>query len=266
MKAAMATWGDHLYRKSVLAVAALEGGMAKIMLVWTLAISLACGFRIAFAVSPIDGPVAFIQTALPYALIAASPVAAYMLASSVFPRGSLLQQPDIRLSRYGKWQNVNCLTARQHPAFGPTGMMASLLIGMLLNVPVRSLEFLAAVPAMNGNAPLWGQMIFGMMTFDVVLMNFLSVLACVMALRTVPWFPRLLLLVWGVDIVSQLAIAQMVGNAPGLPASVGSAMADLLSGNMKKVMISATIWLPYLILSERVNLTYRSRVAVEKKT
>jgi hypothetical protein len=35
----------------------------------------------------------------------------------------------------------------------------------------------------------------------------------------------------------------------------------LLQGNIKKVMISMVIWLPYLILSERVNLTYRSRVA-----
>jgi hypothetical protein len=31
---------------------------------------------------------------------------------------------------------------------------------------------------------------------------------------------------------------------------------------MQKVMISMAIWLPYLILSERVNLTYRSRVAL----
>lgn len=261
MKAAMATWSDHLYRKSVLAVAALEGSMGKIMLIWTLVISLACGLRIAFAVSPIDGPVSFIQTALPYVLVAASPVAAYMLASNAFPRGSLLQQPGIRLSRYGKWQDVNCLTARQHPAFGPTGMMASLLIGMLLNVPVRSLEFLAAIPAMNGHAPLWGQMIFATMTIDVVLMNFLYVIAFVMALRNVPWFPRLLLLVWGIDLCSQLAIAELVGSTPGLPAPVGTALGDLLEGNMKKVMISATIWLPYLILSERVNLTYRSRLA-----
>ena len=51
-------------------------------------------------------------------------------------------------------RQVDCLTARQHKLFGPTGMMASLVIGMMLNIPVRSLEFLAAVPAMNGHAPL----------------------------------------------------------------------------------------------------------------
>ena len=76
------------------------------------------------------------------------------------------------------------------------------------------------------------------------------------------WFPRLLLLVWGVDIVSQLAIAQVVSATPGLPAAVGTALSGLLGGNIQKVLISAAIWLPYLILSERVNLTYRSRLAV----
>ena len=82
-----------------------------------------------------------------------------------------------------------------------------------------------------------------------------------MALRSVPWFPRFLLLVWGVDVTAQIGIAHFVGSAPNLPVPVGDAMGDLLSGNLKKVAISAAIWLPYLLLSERVNLTYRSRIA-----
>ena len=252
---------QSLYRKSVTAVASLEAGFGKVLLGWTVVLSLICGLRIAFAVSPITGPVSFMQTALPYILVVAAPIAAWFLADSAFPRGRLLQQPTIRLSRYGKWKSVDALSQRAHPAFGPTGMMASLLIGMLLNVPVRSMEFLAAIPAMNGNAPLWGQVIFGMMTMDVVVMNFLYTVAFVMALRAVPWFPRLLLLCWGVDITMQLMIANMVTATPGLPHGVASAMGDLLQGNMKKVMISVAIWLPYLILSERVNLTYRARVA-----
>jgi hypothetical protein len=139
--------------------------------------------------------------------------------------------------------------------------MASLLIGMLLNVPVRSLEFLAAVPAMNGNAPLWGQVLLAAMTADVVMMNFLYVVCFVAALRCAPWFPRLLVLTWGLDITSQLAMAQLVGGVAGLPHSVGSAMGTLLSGNVQKVLISVAIWSPYLLLSERVNLTYRMRAA-----
>ena len=257
----MAGISDKLHRKSIAAVALLENGLPQIMLFWVAFVALAGALRTIFAVSPIDSGVSFLQTITPYILLGGAPIAAYLIAEQIFPRGGLMQQPEIRLARYGRWRPVNVLTARQHPMFGPTGMMASLLIGMLLNVPVRSLEFLAAVPAMNGNAPLWGQVLLAAMTADVVVMNFLYVVCFVAALRCAPWFPRLLVLAWSLDISSQLAMAHLVGNVAGLPPTVGSAMGALLSGNVQKVMISIMIWSPYLLLSERVNLTYRSRVA-----
>lgn len=263
MKVVMAGIGAQLHRKSISAVAMLESSLPRIMLGWLAFIAIGGVLRTIFAVSPIDGGLRLIETMTPYILIGVAPIVAYQLTNQVFPRGILLQQPDIRLARYGKWRHVNVLTARQHPLFGPTGMMASLLIGMLLNVPVRSLEFLAAVPAMNGNAPLWGQVLMATMTADVVVMNFLYVVTFVAALRCVPWFPRLLVLVWSIDIFSQLTMAQLIGHAPGLPSTVSDALGTLLDGNVKKVLISATLWTPYLILSDRVNLTYRSRVAVD---
>jgi hypothetical protein len=220
---------DYLNRRSVAAVAGLEKRFGTILMIWTVLVSFLCGLRIAFPASPVTGPASLMETGLPYALVAASPVAAYFIANWFFPRGILLAQPEIRLSRYGRWKSVDCLTARQHKSFGPTGMMSSLLIGMLLNVPVRSLEFLAAVPAMNGNAPVWGQILFASMTADVVIMNILYVVAFVMALRNVPWFPRLLLLIWGLDVCSQIAITHFVSQAPGLPNAVGDAMGSLLS-------------------------------------
>lgn len=264
MKDLMAVISAALHRKSIAAVAILENSLPRIMLGWVLFVAIGGVLRTIFAVSPIDSGVSFIQTITPYLLLGGAPIAAYMLADRVFPRGVLMQQPEIRLARYGKWRPVNVLSARAHPMFGPTGMMASLLIGMMLNVPVRSLEFLAAVPAMNGNAPLWGQVLLAAMTADVVIMNFLYIVAFVAALRCAPWFPRLLVLAWGLDIMSQLVMAHLVGNAPGLPQSVGTAMGTLLSGNVQKVTISMIIWLPYLLLSERVNLTYRMRMAAQK--
>jgi hypothetical protein len=261
MKALMAGFSNKLYRKSIAAVALLEKSLPRIVIGWVAFVTLAGVLRTIFAVSPIDSGVSFVQTITPYILLGGAPIAAYWVADQVFPRGALLQQPEIRLARYGKWRPVNVLAARAHPMFGPTGMMASLLIGMLLNVPVRSLEFLAAVPAMNGNAPLWGQVLLAAMTTDVVVMNFLYVVCFVAALRCAPWFPRLLLLTWGLDITSQLAMAQLVGNVAGLPHTVGSAMGTLLAGNVQKVMISIIVWSPYLLVSERVNLTYRMRAA-----
>ncbi len=263
MKAVMTAYKARLYRKSISVVALLEGGLPRIILGWVAFIAIAGILRTSFAVSPINSGASLFQTILPYVLLGLSPIAAHWIANQLFPRGMLMQQPDIRLSRFGSWRSIDVLAARAHPLFGPTGVMASLLVGMLLNVPVRSLEFLAAVPAMNGNAPLWGQVLFAVMTLDVVVMNFLYVLCFMAALRCVPWFPRFLLVVWGFDISSQLLMAQIVSGTAGLPHGVGEALGNLLQGNMQKVMISIAIWMPYLILSERVNLTYRGRVALK---
>jgi hypothetical protein len=127
MEAAMKRLNGHLYRKSVAAIAALELRFGHVLMFWTIFAALAAGLRIGFAVSPITGVATFLQTALPYMLVIASPIAAYFLCNAIFRRGALYEQPQIRLSRYGKWQQVDCLSAREHSLFGPTGMMASLL-------------------------------------------------------------------------------------------------------------------------------------------
>ena len=45
------------------------------------------------------------------------------------------------------------------------------------------------------------------------------------------------------------------------PEKVAHALQGLLTGNVWKVLISIAIWLPYLLLSKRVNVTFRHRVA-----
>jgi hypothetical protein len=131
----------------------------------------------------------------------------------------------------------------------------------LLNIVLRSGEFLLAVPALNGHAPAWGQKFLFLMTGDVVVMSFLYMVCFVMALRSYPYFPRMLLLVWATDIAAQLVIAWQLAATPGLPPQVAGSLGALLDGNVKKVFISVMVWLPYLILSERVNVTYRLRTA-----
>lgn len=212
--------------------------------------------------SPIapDGIAAALVMLLPFLLVAGAPIAGYRLAQSSFPRGLIAPQPSLRLSRYGKWRSLDIVAARRDSAFGPNGFLASLVFGILLNVPFRSVEYLLAVPAMSLSAPGWALAIGHVMTFDVVVMNFLYMVCFVMALRSVPLFPRMLLFVWIMDIVMQLLIARYVAGAEGLPASVVPALRHILEGNIQKVLISAVVWLPYLILSHRVNLTFRHRV------
>ena len=150
----------------------------------------------------------------------------------------------------------------RHPLYGAGGIMVSLLVGMLLNVPVRAAEYLAAMPALSGPVPDWLSTLHLMMTLDVVLLSSLYAIAFVAALRRVPLFPRLLLAIWLLDLAMQFATARMVAGTPGLPADVAGALQALLEGNVKKVLISMVLWLPYLMLSKRVNLTYRHRVPV----
>lgn len=250
---------SRLYRQSVKFVAPLEHSARSLLLIWTCVVALICMVRVLFPITPAASAYSVIVLLAPHMLILSSPFFAYWAANALFPRGIDFTQPDIRLARIGRWQPLDALSARDHTSFGAVGIMASLLLGLLLNVPVRTAEFMVSVPAMTGAAPLWGQMIYAAMSADLILMNFLYTLCFFMALRHVPFFPRFLVLTWGIDILSQLAIANYVAGAPHLPASVAASIAPLLEGNIKKALISVVIWLPYLLLSERVNVTYRWR-------
>jgi hypothetical protein len=57
----------------------------------------------------------------------------------------------------------------------------------------------------------------------------------------------------------QLITAQLVVGTD-VPSDVARALQAFLTGNVKKVLISMGLWLPYLLLSARVNVTYRQRV------
>lgn len=252
-------YAKGLHDRSKYLATFLDLRMEGLILGWIGITMLIAFFKIAHAPHPPRDMLHAAAMALPYLLVAMAPIAGYRIASGSFPRGLLSAQPAIRLCRYGTWQRLDELAARKNPWFGPSGFMASLLLGLLLNVPVRSLEFFAAVPAIGADAPVWAQHILLMMTFDVIAMNFFYMVCFVLALRSVPLFPRMLIFAWLVDIAMQLAIADVVAGAPDLPHNVAASMVSLLTGNIHKVLISVAVWLPYLILSERVNVTYRRR-------
>jgi hypothetical protein len=261
MQPAIAGYAQGLARRSAAVPRALAARIEAFAVAWAAVFIFVSLPKLLFPATAPRGMADVLEVAVPYLLIAFAPLAGYRLAAASFPSGGRVAQPAIRLSFYGRWRKLSLLDARANPAFGPTGFMASLLIGLLLNIPVRSFEFLTAMPAVSGNAPLWGQTLFLLLAADVVVMGFFYMVCFVLALRTVPLFPRMLLFVWMLDITAQLIIARQVGAMPGLPDQVAHSLRDLLHGNIAKVLISAFVWLPYLILSERVNVTYRQRAS-----
>ncbi|MBC2666298.1 DUF2569 domain-containing protein [Novosphingobium flavum] len=249
-----------LGRKTRAVAAFFDVRMEMMITAWIGVMLFAGAVKVATSPLPVDGLQQWGAQLLPYLFVALSPVAGYRVAAGSFPRGLLSAQPIFRIARLGKWCPVDVVEARRNPAFGPAGFMASLMVGILLNVPVRTVEYLAAIPSVGADAPGWAQTLQMAMTVDVVVMNFFYMVCFVMALRSVPLFPRMLLFAWAVDVGMQFMIADMVASARGLPEMVGRTLLTLLHGNLDKVFISAAVWLPYLLLSERVNVTYRHRI------
>lgn len=249
---------QRIHAKSAAILLSLENRMAGIMLAWLALAGLASIVRI--AASPIDGGTPDFATVAPYLLLVFAPVVSIVLALRWFARGEDLPQPETRLARLGKWQTLGAGQARRHALYGTTGIMVSLLVGMLLNIPLRAAEYLTAMPALTGPVPLWLGTLHALMTLDVILLSSLYAIAFVAALRRVPLFPRLLVAIWMLDLVMQLLTAQLVAGTPGLPPAVADALHSLLDGNVKKVLISVALWLPYLLLSTRVNVTFRHRI------
>lgn len=246
-----------LHARSVAVLGSLESGLDRMMRLWMLVALLACSARAAAA------PLGVVNTGaasiVSYLLVILAPVVSTLLTLRWFADADEQPQPATRLAFPGRWRTLPKDEARAHPLYGTTGIMVSLLLGMLLNVPVRAAEYLAAIPPIPSASPHWLSTLQVAMTFDVVLFTSLYPIAFVAALKRMPLFPRMLAAIWMFDVAMQLGIAKVVAQTD-LPPAVADALQSLLIGNVKKVLISVCLWLPYLLLSTRVNVTYRQRV------
>ena len=251
------TMTRKLHAKSAALLVSIESSLERIMLYWLVVAGLVAAARI--WITPVPTGIEA-GTIAPYLLLVIAPFASMVLALRWFHDGDRLPQPAIRLARVSKWHSIDRMEAIRHPLYGAGGIMVSLLVGMLLNVPVRAVEYVAAMPPIAGPVPAWLAMLRFMMTLDVVLLSSLYCIAFVAALRRVPMFPRLLVAIWALDLTIQVVTGQLVAGMAGLPANVADALQPVLTGNVKKALISIALWMPYLLLSKRVNVTYRHRV------
>lgn len=253
-------WSRSLYRRSLAIPPFLNQRMGWIAAGWMIFAGSAAMLRIAAPASPVHKLWDALPMLVAYGTIIIAPIAGYLLARSVFSGDRARQPLMFHFSFVGKWQRISPDQASAHPLFGPAGFMASLLIGLILNVLVRTGEYFVAVPGMSMHTPDWGMTLFIVMSLDLIVMNFFYMIAFVMALRNIPLFPRMMLLVWLTDIAMQLLITDQISRVGSLPVEVTAPLVTLLEGNLTKVAISIAIWLPYMMLSDRVNVTYRSRL------
>lgn len=260
LMSAFGRWSRSLHQRSLGVPGFLRRRMVWIAAGWIAFAGIAGALRMAAPAVPVQHPFDAWPMLLAYSAIIAAPVFGYLLARSAYSGDRARQPLDFHLAFVGQWRRIGPVGAQAHPLFGPFGFLASLLIGLMLNVVVRSGEFFLAVPAMTADAPDWALGMFGLMAMDVVVMNFFYMVAFVMALRNVPLFPRMLLFVWVIDIAMQMTIATQIGLLGSLPGAVVQPLVTLIEGNLQKVAISIAIWLPYMMLSDRVNITYRSRL------
>ena len=244
--------------RSAAVLLTIDHRLDRILQGWLLVAGLLSAARIAFSSHSAGAPA--LSTWTSYMLLVVAPFASTLLALRWFHDGDSQPQPVVRLAQIGRWRALSPSEAQRDPLYGTSGIMVSLLVGMMLNVPVRALEYLAAMPPLPTGMPSWLSTLHFAMTFDVILFSSLYMIAFVAALRRAPLFPRLLVAIWIGDVMMQLVTAELVTRAGGLPASVAEPLHGLLEGNVKKVLISAALWLPYLLLSRRVNVTYRRRV------
>lgn len=248
---------NRMRTRSAALVLSIDHRLDTILKYWLLIAGFAFAARTMAA--PQSMPVASFSTFASYMLVVVAPFASTLLALRWFANGHEQAQPTTRLARVGSWRSVSRGEAERHALYGTSGIMVSLIVGTMLNVPVRAAEYLAAMPPVPAEHPHWFTVLHFAMTTDVVLFTSLYMIAFVAALRRVPLFPRLLLAIWIGDLAMQLVTAQMVSSTH-VPVAVAAALKSLLIGNVKKVLISVALWLPYLLLSKRVNVTYRHRV------
>lgn len=253
----MSTVSKSLHARSATLLLSLETRLDRILRCWLIAAASASLVRIAY--SPAWPVAPDLQSVLPYVLLILAPFVSTLLALRWFADGPAQPQPATRLALVGRWRSVAPAEARRHPLYGSSGIMVSLILGMMINVPVRAVEYLTILPPIPASAPDWLLALRTMLTLDAVIFTSLYMVAFVAALRRVPLFPRLLAAIWLCDLAMQLAIGEVMARET-MPAGVGAQLAALLSGNVAKVLVSIALWLPYLLLSTRVNVTYRSRV------
>ncbi|MEP5374288.1 MAG: hypothetical protein ABJQ14_00610, partial [Hyphomicrobiales bacterium] len=135
--------------RSTLAINIVSRKLLAISMAWLTVIGLFGAMRVLLSPTPAMDSGQLLELAVPYLLVALSPIAGFFIGRAAFRGKAARQTSSVHLSTIGKWRNLTPLQAVRHPSFGPIGFLASLVIGMMLNVVLRTGEYLLAIPALT---------------------------------------------------------------------------------------------------------------------
>lgn len=229
----------------------------RIIATWVLLLGAIAVLKAANPVNPPHNAAESIALLLPFLIVAAAPVLGYRIGTWLF---ASCEQPALRLAIYGNWRDATPEELDKGKKGWRSFAWFSLVSGILLNVPFRAFEYLASIPAVTSNDPLWAHVLQRAFTMDCAVACFAYAMCFAAAVQRSPLFARALVTAWLIDIALQAMIAVQVGQAAGIPTYLLEPMNALLAVNLKKVAISISIWLPYLLISDNLNLLLRKRV------
>lgn len=239
---------------------AFENSIERLIRGWIVLFLLIGLAKIICAPNPAGSWTAVASMSLPFLALAGSPALGYRVAQATLAQGVLTARPAPWLARLRPWPTFAPSGSDQASGAVPVGLLASLIVGLLFNVVVRSLEFVMVAPAINPQDPAWAHVLMKCLSLNVIAMNVAYMACFALALGRSPAFPRILVITWICDAVFQYGIAIHVSQT-AIPPRIAVLLGKLLVGSVDQVALSAITWLPYLLLSEQVNTMFRQRVS-----
>src|SRR6185295_2180275 len=122
--------------RSTAVLLAIDTRLHGILKYWLLVAGLLAALRIALSSGSAGADA--LSTFSSYMLVVVAPFVSTLLALRWFRDGYRQAQPEFRLAQVGRWTNVSRAEAQRHALYGTSGIMVSLLVGMMMNVPVRA--------------------------------------------------------------------------------------------------------------------------------
>lgn len=166
-----------------------------------------------------------------------------------------------------RWATVPPEIAKQHPLYGVGGWLILVAIGMIA-APVRILVTLAPVYGAIDYASLHPTMfafVLGEIAVNAVLVLW-SIANMFLLFSKNPLFPRSwigLMALSAVFVPADAVITKLVVDSIGQPMDWGQIFDLDTTREIGRAIVGAAVWIPYALISRRVNVTFLGRVRAD---